>query len=256
VRFASLLLLFFSLTNVANAADHSGKWFFLWGYNRADYKNSEINLSGPGYNYTLHDVKANDRPSEFQWSYLVPDLTIPQTNTRIGKYLDETSRVTFGVDHMKYIMTIGQVVNRTGTDHQGNPSNANQQLDLNYLQYEHTDGLNYIHLGYEMLHPFWQNEYFHLSALHGPDIGLVLPKTNVTLGGYKQNHDDFNIAGYGAAYKVGLVADVGKNWFMQLEFKKGQLNMPWIRTSNSTADGASQKIEFLESVWALGYVFD
>lgn len=256
MRLVSLFILLFSVSNLASAASHADKWFLLWGYNRTDYKNSEINLKGSGYDYTLHDVQANDRPSPFQWSYLVPNMTIPQTNTRIGKYLSEDRRVTFGVDHMKYIMTIGQVVNRTGVDHQGYPSNPAQALPLGYLQYEHTDGLNYIHVGYEMLHPFWQNQTFKLSFLHGPDGGIVFPKTNVTLAGNKPNHDDFNVAGYGAAYKVGMVADIGKNWFLQLEFKKGQLNMPWIRTSNDTADSASQKIEFLESVWALGYVFD
>lgn len=260
MRFISLLLLFFSLTNVAQAADHSGKWFLLWGYNRADYKNSDITLSGPGYDYTLYDVQAKDRPAEFQWSYIFPDFTIPQTNTRIGKYLDETSRITFGVDHMKYVMVQDQVVKQTGTSYPSTagtlgPSNA-RVLSADFLKYEHTDGLNYIHVGYEMLYPLWQNSLFHVSALHGPDAGIVFPKTNVTMTGYKPNHDDFNVAGYGAAYKIGLVADMGKNWFLQMEFKKGLLNMPWIRTSNNTADSSSQKIEFMESVWALGYVFD
>jgi hypothetical protein len=255
MRIISIFILLFSVSNLASAASHADKWFLLWGYNRADYKNSEVTLSGAGYSYTLHDVQGNDRPSPYNVSYLVPHMTIPQTNTRIGKYLDENHRITFGVDHMKYIATVGQVVGKTGTDHIGNSSNT-ATLDLSYLQYEHTDGLNYIHFGYEMLHPFWQNETFKFSFLHGPDAGIVLPKTNVTLAGYKPNHDDFNVAGYGAAYKVGMIADIGKNWFVQLEFKKGQLNMPWIRTSNDTVDTASQKIEFLESVWALGYVFD
>jgi len=260
MRALSLLLLLSFSTLASAAPNHANKWFFMWGYNHTSYKNSDINFKGPGYDFTLYDVQAKDRPSEFSWSYVAPDITIPQTNTRIGYYLDETHRIHFGVDHMKYVMVTNQIVNKTGTDHvtantlHGITSSNPQLLSPDYLTYEHTDGLNYVTLGYEMLYPFWENNWFRVSAIHGPDAGFVYPKTNVTMAG-QNTHDNFSVAGYGASYKVGLITDIGKDWFVQLEFKRGLLNMPWIRTTSSSEDSASQKIDFTEGIMTVGYVF-
>ncbi len=268
MRVISLLLLLFSFSNVAFADDattgHAGKWFFSWGYNRGFYQNSDISIHGTGakgvpYDFTLHDVAAHDEQSSPSFQLLFPDITIPQTNERIGYYLDETHRINFGVDHMKYVVTQGQTVPISGTNLSGSScpcSSGTQTITPAYMEYEHTDGLNYISLGYEVLYPFWENSLFKLSAVQGPDAGIVYPKTNVTMAGAGQlRHDDFNIAGYGAAYKIGLIADIGKNWFLQLDFKEGILNMPWIRIDNNPNDGATQRIQFFEGILALGYVF-
>lgn len=255
MRLLSFFLLFLSFTNIATAAvNHSGKWFLLWGYNRAFYEKSDIHFKGNGYDFTLHDVVANDRQSKFQWEWLTPwGLTIPQTNARVGYYLDNNHRAYFGVDHMKYVMKQGQTVAKTGTDHTGD-SGSTQLITPSYLQYEHTDGLNYVNAGYEMLTPLWQNDTFKLSQMHGPDIGIVFPRTNVTMAG-KARHDEFNVAGYGASYKLGFVLDIGKDWLLQCEYKKGRLIMPWIRTSYDTADSASQNINFTQMNFAAAYVF-
>jgi hypothetical protein len=268
MRAISLLLLFFSLSNIAfadsDSSGHAGKWFFLWGYNRDFYQNSDISLHGTGangapYDFTLHDTAAHDEQSSPSFQLLFPDITIPQTNERIGYYLDETHRINFGVDHMKYVVTQGQTVPISGTNLSGATcpcTSGTQTITPAYMEYEHTDGLNYISLGYETLYPFWQSNSINLSFVQGPDAGIVYPKTNVTMAGAGQlRHDDFNIAGYGAAYKIGLIADIGRSWFLQLDAKEGILNMPWIRIDNNPNDGASQKIQFFEAIMALGYVF-
>lgn len=269
MRAISLLLLFFTFSNIASAdsdssTGHAGKWFFSWGYNRGYYQNSDISLHGTGangapYDFTLHNVAAHDEQSSPSFQLLFPDITIPQTNERIGYYLDETHRINFGVDHMKYVVTQGQTVPISGTNLSGSScpcTSGTQTITPAYMEYEHTDGLNYISVGYEVLYPFWENSFFKLSAVQGPDAGIVYPKTNVTMAGSGQlRHDDFNIAGYGAAYKVGLIADIGPHWILQLDFKEGLLNMPWIRIDNNPNDGASQKIQFFEGILALGYVF-
>ena len=266
MRAFSLLLFFLTFSYIASADDgsksHAGKWFASWGYNRDYYQNSDISLhgtnsNGQAYDYTLHNVAANDEQSNPQLQFLFPDITIPQTNERIGYYLDETHRINFGVDHMKYVVTQGQTVPISGTNINCTIcTNGTQTITPAYMEYEHTDGLNYISVGYEVLYPFWENSIFKLSAIQGPDAGIVYPKTNVTMAGAGQlRHDDFNIAGYGAAYKVGLIADIGGNWILQLDAKEGILNMPWIRIDNNPNDGASQKIQFFEAILALGYVF-
>jgi len=291
MRAISLLLLFFSFSNIsfaetilladakvpekietatpaettthAKATGHAGRWFFLWGYNRDFYQNSDISLhgtnptTGAAYDYTLHDVNAHDEQSNPQLQFLFPDITIPETNERIGYYLDETHRINFGVDHMKYVVTQGQTVPVSGTNITCTIcTSGTQTITPAYMEYEHTDGLNYVSLGYEVLYPFWENHNFKLSVVQGPDVGFVYPKTNVTMAGAGAlRHDDFNVAGYGAAYKVGLIADIGVNWFLQFDVKEGILNMPWIRIDNNPNDGASQKIQFFEAIMALGYIF-
>lgn len=263
MRLIGVFLLFFSVSNITYAAtNHADKWFILWGYNRSEYQDSDITFTGSSggttgkdYNFTLYNVKASDRQSQVELQFLTPwGMTVPQYNFRLGYYLDETHRAYFGVDHMKYVMVANQVVNKTGTDWNGD-AGSTKAIDPTYLQYEHTDGLNYVNFGYEMLYPFWNGNSYKISFMHGPDIGFVLPKTNVTINNVN-HHDDFNVAGYGASYKVGFVVDLGENWFGQLEFKKGLLNMPWIRTTSSPEDSASQKIEFWQYGWAFGYVFD
>lgn len=39
-----------------------GTWSFQWGYNRDSYTQSDISFHGPGYNFTLKDVVAKDKP--------------------------------------------------------------------------------------------------------------------------------------------------------------------------------------------------
>jgi hypothetical protein len=252
MRYLSLLLLSFLFfnTTVAAAADHTGQWFFLWGYNRDSYNTSDLTLKGPGYDYTIHEAQAHDSPSLRLTDLLPQNLTLPQTNTRVGYYLSEDRRVYFGVDHLKYVLTQDQPITITGTTHD---NTYPATLAANFLTYEHTDVLNYVHSGYELLHSFWQNELFKLSVIHGPDAGIVYPKTNVTFSGYR-HRDDFTIAGYGASYKVGLVADVASHWFVQFEAKGGRLILPWIKTGDQK-DTAEQNITFRELVLAVGYIF-
>ncbi len=71
----------------------------------------------------------------------------------------------------------------------------------------------------------------------------------------KTRHDEFAVAGYGASYKVDLLADIGLNWFVQLEGKRGRLIMPHIRPVQGNEDSASQAIEFFQYMLAVGYVF-
>jgi hypothetical protein len=252
MHYLSVMLLSVSLffPTVAAAADHTGQWFFLWGYNRGYYNTSDVTLKGQGYNYTLHDAQAHDNPALSPSDFLPQNLTLPQTNTRVGYYLSEDRRVYFGVDHMKYILTQNQPITITGTTH-NNLYPAT--LESGFLTYEHTDGLNYVNSGYELLHSFWQNDLFKLSVIHGPDAGIVYPKTNVTFSGNRRR-DDFTIAGYGASYKIGLVADVASHWFVQFEAKGGRLILPWIKTGDQK-DTAEQNITFRELVLAVGYIF-
>lgn len=120
------------------------------------FSNSDIHFKGNGYDFTLKNVVAHDRPSDFSYhNYFQPDrITIPQTNQRFAYFIKDKVAVVLGVDHMKYVMDQDQVVNFEGqiTDPVYAAIVQNGKVDLNdenFLSFEHTDGLNYINFGLE-----------------------------------------------------------------------------------------------------------
>ena len=47
-----------------------GTMFVFWGWNRAGFTKSDIHFTGNGYDFTLHDVVAHDRPSDLSLSLI------------------------------------------------------------------------------------------------------------------------------------------------------------------------------------------
>ena len=69
----------------------AGTLFFYWGYNRGYYSASDIHFKGNDYDFTLKQVKANDRQSKLAADpYLrIDQITIPQYNWRLGYIFNE-----------------------------------------------------------------------------------------------------------------------------------------------------------------------
>jgi hypothetical protein len=154
-------------------AHNKGKFFVSWGGNRDSYTKSDVNFRGKDYNFTVADMKAHDKPKGYHIDYVNPaNMTIPQTNFRMGYFFNDHYSVSIGWDHMKYVMTQNQTANVTGyinlpADQAGSIYNGvynNTPVDMSqggaieggydkgvtnpngtaFLMYEHTDGLNYI----------------------------------------------------------------------------------------------------------------
>ena len=87
-----------------------GSFYFYWGWNKSAYTKSDITFTGNDYNFTLYDVVADDRQSPLSANiYLNPaNITIPQYNMRIGYFFNDKYNISFGVDHMKYVMRSNQ----------------------------------------------------------------------------------------------------------------------------------------------------
>lgn len=118
-----LALLFVSVKMVAQEPivekiTNKGKFYVYWGWNRGTYSNSDIRFKGDNYDFTLSNVTANDRPTEFGFNpyFRIDRITIPQTNYRIGYFFKENYTISIGVDHMKYVMNNDQNVKINGTD--------------------------------------------------------------------------------------------------------------------------------------------
>ena len=82
--------------------------YLQWGYNRDWYTRSDLHFSnGSKYDFTVHKVKAEDKPdfSGFRTNPL--DITIPQNSFRIGFFLNKkkTHSIELNKDHTKYVVT-------------------------------------------------------------------------------------------------------------------------------------------------------
>ncbi len=252
-------------------AHNKGKMYIYWGGNRESFSKSDIHFKGPDYDFTLYDVQAGDKPKGWHVDYLNPSrMTIPQTNFRIGYFINDHYNISIGLDHMKYVMnqnqiaTIGGVVGNSYPQYAGTylPS-GNNTIDLSngeFLTFEHTDGLNYINTEMgrvddisELFH-IKNTDIFQVNILEGAGAGILYPKTNAKLLG-KERHDDFHVSGFGLSAKVGLNLTFFKHYFIQAEMKGGYINMNDIRTTNSPSDSASQHFLFLQRIITFGGIF-
>jgi hypothetical protein len=230
--------------------ERKGNLFGGWGWNRAAYSDSDIHFKGDGYDFTLLNVQAKDRQTQFKAEtyFGLNTITIPQTNMRFGYFITNNISITLGVDHMKYVMQNYQTVAIEGRidnkDYASMVKEGEVLLSPSFLTFEHTDGLNYVNAEFEYHTGIWKNKIFHLNAFAGAGIGLMVPKSNVKLMGFERN-DEFHLAGAGTDIKIGVELLIGKYFFLRYEGKTGYINMPDILTRNNGGnDRASQEFFF------------
>lgn len=252
--------------SVKYTSHNKGKMYFYWGGNRDSYTNSDIHFKGANYDFTLYDVAAQDKPKGWHIDYINPGrMTIPQTNFRLGYFLNDHYNISIGVDHMKYVMIQNQSVRVSGTyPNSYNSTVINNGIvdltDESFLTFEHTDGLNYVNSEFSRvddiskLFKINDTDKIQVSLTEGAGAGILYPKTNVMLMG-QERHDDFNVAGYGVSAKAGINITFFKHYFIQGELKGGYINMSNIKTTFNNSDSASQHFMFFERIIAFGGIF-
>lgn len=273
--FSAFLIILFTNTTIAQektviqdryTSHNKGKFFISWGGNRDSYTKSDITFSGKDYNFTLDNVQAHDKPKGWHVDYLNPArMTIPQTNLKLGYFINDHYSIAIGVDHMKYVMTQDKAVNIDG--YYPNPGSydellPNDQVLLTeeFLTFEHTDGLNYVHTEFSRhddissIFKIKNTDKIQVNLTEGVGFGLLYPKTNTKLLG-KERHDDFHVSGYGTSLKAGLNITFFKHFYLQGELKGGYINMQDIRTTTSSEDTASQDFFFFQRIIAVGGIF-
>jgi len=245
---------------------NKGKMYVIWGWNRAAYSDSDITFKGDDYNFTLHDVEARDKVTPFSFKkYINPkNVTIPQTNYRVGYFFHDNYTVSIGVDHMKYVMHSYQTVKingtiANGTKYDGVYNNDDILLTDDFLTFEHTDGLNYINLEvnrFDNLNELlkFDTGFMGVNLTEGIGGGILFPKTNTKFM-EQDRYDEFNVAGYGFSAKVGLNLTFWNHFFIQSDYKVGYINMGNIRTTQFKSDSASQDFIFFEATFMLGFRF-
>lgn len=247
-----------------NKETNKGKFFAYWGWNWASYSDSDIRFKGENYDFTLSDVKARDTPSDFTFSkyFGITNITKPQTNFRLGYFFKENYTISVGVDHMKYVVIHNQFVDVNGNINVGNTKYdgiyTGQQVQLaeDFLQLEHTDGLNYINVELKRFdnidHWFGLDlKNLQINLTEGFGAGILFPKTDTTLLGMER-HDDYHISGWGVSAGVGLNITFLKHFFIQADYKIGYIDMPNVKTSLNPLDSASQSFVFFQNNILIG----
>lgn len=252
-------------------ASNKGKFFMSWGGNRAKYSKSDITFEGNDYKFTINNATAHDKPKGWHIDYINPKrLTNPQTNFKLGYFISDHYTVSLGLDHMKYVMSsnrhrvldgyIDLPSEHVGSIYNGVYDQENFRVSEAFLQFEHTDGLNYIYAGMaryddiSSLFNIHNTDKIQLNVTEGFSAGLLYPKTNATLFN-DQRYDAFHVSGFGISASAGLNLTFFKHFFIQGDIKGGYINMGDIRTTPNTSDSASQHFFFAESIFSIGGIF-
>jgi hypothetical protein len=267
-KFKTIIVLFLTSVSYGQVSTSyspasKGQVYIMWGWNRGAFTKGNISFKGADYDFKLYKVKAHDRPTPFSYhNYLQPNrLTIPQTNFRLGFFIKNNIAVSFGFDHMKYVMDKDQTVRMNGNITHDGPYkgsyNGDKKLTSDFLTYEHTDGLNYINFEIEKFREFYHSKSNKLivSWLYGGGTGILFPRTDVTLLNYERT-DEFHVSGFGISAKAGLQLTLFKHFLIKLENKYGYINMPDVKLHKSGISGkAKQAFFFTELDGMLGASF-
>ena len=239
-----------------------GTMFIFWGWNRAGFSKSDIRFKGSGYDFTLNNVVAHDRPSELSMAYIDPTrLSIPQFNFRFAYFIKDNLALVVAQDHMKYVMDQNQIANFRGNI--SDPAYAamvqNGQVNLadeQFLTFEHTDGLNYVNVGLEKYKNLSSKKNFDIFWAYGGGVGALMPKSNVKLFGNERS-DRYHLAGFGLDARSSINLVFWNHIMARVEGKFGYINMPDIKTTlNNKPDKAIQDFVFYQVNFGIGYVFN
>lgn len=255
----------FSAFAFGQGKENKGKFYVYWGWNNGQYTKSDIRFKGDNYDFTLDNVVAHDRQSDFGIKYFNPtEMTIPQYNFRLGYFFHDNWNISFGIDHMKYVMDQDQFAKmngyiNNGSEFDGTYNDHSQQLTEDFLKFEHTDGLNYANIEIRRFDnllrlPISKNgKGIDVNLTEGIGGGIMYPKTNTTLMG-QDRHDEFHLSGFGVGAMVGINFTFWDYFFIQAELKGGYIDMNDIMTTQSKSDKAQQNFFYSQQNIVFGAI--
>jgi hypothetical protein len=249
-------------------SDSRGTLFGYWGYNRARYTKSDIRFVGPGYDFTLANAVGHDeQPIISANNYLkLSNLTVPQFNLRLGYYFRDHWAISFGYDHLKYILAdenevflsgeidpgIDPVTNWSGT-YDAEPIVTNRKL----FHYENSDGMNFIRLELTRTDTwlrFGDRDQFKLSSNIGFSVGGILSMNDFKFAGAETKRTR-SMSGIGTALHVSPRFEFFRHVFLQPGLSTGFIRQGKVRTRpNNASSYAQQNIGYLEFNAVIGFL--
>ncbi|MEN9374352.1 MAG: hypothetical protein RIR79_1904 [Pseudomonadota bacterium] len=258
---------------ISRTLNEENNWYFSWGYSRQQYAPSDIHISQPslGNDFTVHQVGGADFPATPQqtWDSIINfDLTTPQENVRIGKFLnpEKTFAVELSIDHSKYNTNLNQTARVSGVIN-NQPYNQNMVLSPENFDYALHNGLNHIMVNavwfHHLLGPEKQEGELELISRAG--AGILLPHAqNVILGNANQvgpkgtniccfsKQDWWQVNGWTAGVEVGFRYRFYKSVFVELTSKLAYGSLRGVPVYQGSAD---HTLWMSEQVLSLGFLF-
>ena len=240
--------------------------FVYWGYNRSFYTDSKISFFGPGYDFSLAGVQATDRPSPDFITYVDPStLTVPQFNARIGFNFKKKWALSFGYDHMKYVIVHGPTYLLSGrinplidpiSNWSGDYNAEPVTTDESTLHYENTNGMNYIRAEISHIDKLVRaSNAFAIYSVSSLGAGLVLNYNDFTFAGEK-SMTTLSMSGVGASAHLGLRLEFFRHFFLQANNSVGFLYQHRVKTrGNDPYAYARQSLGYFQSDIVLGGIF-
>ena len=240
--------------------------FVYWGYNRSFYTDSKISFFGPGYDFSLAGVQATDRPSPDFITYVDPStLTVPQFNARIGFNFKKKWALSFGYDHMKYVIVHGPTYLLSGrinplidpiSNWSGDYNAEPVTTDESILHYENTNGMNYIRTEISHIDKLVRaSNAFAIYSVSGLGAGLVLNYNDFTFAGEK-SMTTLSMSGVGASAHIGIRFEFFRHFFLQANNSVGFLYQHRVKTrGNDPYAYARQSLGYFQSDIVLGGIF-
>jgi hypothetical protein len=205
-------------------AIQKGSFYFAFGYNKDWYSTSDVRIHDESgdYDFTIHDLKAHDHP-HFE-ELLDVALSIPQYGYRMGYWLpNQKYGIEIKFDHAKYIVYADQYARVEG---KMNDSYVDTQMVVtdNFMHLEHTDGANFLMLNGMYRAPLCRpGKIFSFYGEAKFGIGMVVPRSDVTLFGQRWNHC-FHVAGWITGIEAGVRIEILRYFFIEPSIKGGFAN--------------------------------
>ena len=234
--------------------------YIQWGYNKEWYTNSTIHFRlDNGDNFKLIKAKAHDEPGLDAIIDSPLEISIPQYNYRLGFYINKmhTKSIELNFDHIKYIVTDGQKVRVRGII-------GKQLVDAdsiinfqNFLNFEHTDGGNLLHLNYVQQNTVYsskKNKRPVLNTIWKLGAGINIPRTDFTYKGDRFNND-FHVAGYNISAEAGIRWYFSKRFFLEGTAKTGFVNYlnALANTTQLKGNRVNHSFGYFELIGLVGY---
>lgn len=172
------------------------------------------------YDFTVYGVTAHDRP-DFDKIPDVVNFTVPQFAYRLGYYFNNKSDVGVEInyDHTKYIADDYQRVRIKGHFNGQYVDKDTTLTPKDFLHFEHSDGANFLLFNFLKRFKFFErSDKVNVGWVTKAGLGMVIPRTDVTLFGERLNND-FHIAGWMAGVETGLRTEFLRHAFFEFVAK-------------------------------------
>jgi len=176
---------------------------------------------------------------------------VPQFDVRIGYNFKRNWALSFGYEHMKYVMKHGPTYYLSGTispgidqatGWSGTYSGYSVVTNESTFHYENTNGLNYINVQLTNVFKIYQSEKgnFALTTLMGVGAGPILSYNDFTFAGEK-SMETVSLSGVGASGHFGLRAEFFKHVFVAANLQGGFIGQYRVKTRPNDYDSHAKQ---------------